>query len=64
MGGAESICLGDHYGRLCKAKDTRMDNYLECLECDPWKCKFAISFGYVYLCDNPLRVYISKNFKT
>ncbi len=49
---------------LCKAKDILMDNYLECLEPKPVACKFAHSFGEVYLCRCPLRVYLMKTLGT
>jgi len=49
--------------KLCKAKDIGVDSLLECLEKNPLKCQFATSYGYSYLCQCPLRVYIAKNLR-
>jgi hypothetical protein len=53
-------CAKKGFGHLCKAKDIGVEKYLACLEEDPSACSFALSFGYSYLCQCPLRVYLSK----
>ena len=56
-------CVESGFENLCKAKDFGLDDYLECLEEDPQKCKFALSFGNGYFCQCPLRVYLAKKLK-
>ncbi len=56
-------CADSGFEILCKAKDFGVDNYLECLESDPQKCSFTLSFGYEYLCQCPLRVYLAKRLE-
>jgi hypothetical protein len=53
-------CAESGFECLCSAKDFGLESYLECLERDPWSCKFALSFGGAYLCRCPLRVYLAK----
>ncbi len=53
-------CADSGFETLCKAKDFGLDNYLDCLEPNPHKCKFALSFGNGHLCQCPLRIYLSK----
>ena len=56
-------CAENGFEHLCRAKDFGLETYLECLEEDPWECSFALSFGYGYLCQCPLRVYLAKKLK-
>ena len=56
-------CVESGFENLCKAKDFGLDDYLECLEEDPHKCKFALPFGNGYFCQCPLRVYLAKKLK-
>ena len=56
-------CYKSGFNDLCKARDFGIENYLECLEDDPMKCKFAISHGTLFLCKCPLRYYLEKNRK-
>jgi len=53
-------CCEGGFANVCKAKDIGIESFLECLEENPQTCKFALSFGYSYLCQCPLRVYIAK----
>ena len=53
-------CADSGFERLCKARDFGLDSFLECLEDSPSRCTFALSFGRSYLCQCPLRVYLSK----
>lgn len=53
-------CVDSGFEFLCKAKDHGMSSYLDCLENEPSKCTFALSFGYGHLCQCPLRAYIAK----
>ena len=56
-------CADSGFEILCKAKDIGLDNYLDCLESDPQKCNFVLSFGDGYMCQCPVRVYLAKKLK-
>ncbi len=56
-------CAESGFASLCKAVDIGLNKLLECHEETPQDCPFAISFGYSYLCQCPLRVYIAKTLK-
>ncbi len=56
-------CAEHGFEKLCRAKDFGVENYLDCLEKNPYECPFALSFGYGYLCQCPLRVYLAKKIK-
>lgn len=56
-------CYKSGFEILCKGKDIGLETFLECLEKNPDKCKFSLSYGKVYLCKCPLRVYIAKELK-
>jgi hypothetical protein len=56
-------CYKSGFENLCKATDIGLESYLRCLEEDSYACKFSLSFGNAYLCQCPLRVYISKKLK-
>ena len=56
-------CYKSGFQKLCRAKDIGIESFLECLEKDPKKCKFSLSFGLIHLCQCPLRVYIAKKLK-
>jgi hypothetical protein len=56
-------CADSGFERLCKANDFGLEGYLDCLEDKPVNCPFAISFGYGYLCQCPLRLYLCKKLK-
>ena len=57
------ICYKSGFKKLCKAKDIGLEEFLECLEENPWECVFSLSFGYSHLCRCPLRIYIAKKLK-
>ena len=54
-------CMKAGYQDVCKAKDIGLDNYLKCLEPEPWECEFATQCRSSVLCKCPLRVYLTKN---
>ena len=56
-------CYKSGVKMLCKARDFGIENYLECLEEKPHECKFAMSFGTLFICKCPLRYYLVKNYK-
>jgi len=56
-------CAEKGFEYLCNARDFGVENYLDCLEKDPSACSFALSFGSGYVCQCPLRVYLSKKLK-
>ena len=53
-------CAQSGFERLCKARDIGLKSLLDCLEENPATCKFALSFGYGYFCQCPIRVYLAK----
>jgi len=48
---------------LCKARDSGLENYLECIDHNRYTCKFIVRFGDGYFCYCPLRVYLKKKLK-
>ena len=56
-------CAESGFEILCKARDFGLDSYLECLESNSQNCSFALSFGAIYFCQCPLRVYLGKKLK-
>jgi hypothetical protein len=56
-------CAENGFERLCNARDFGLENYLDCLEENPSACSFALSFGNGFLCQCPLRVYLSRKLK-
>ncbi len=56
-------CYKQGFETLCKAKDVGLELYLECLEERPYDCPLSVSFGGLYYCRCPLRIYIAKNLK-
>ena len=57
-------CIASDLLSLCEAQDIGADLMLECLEENPDECEFSFAFyGYSYLCECPMRVYISKILK-
>jgi len=56
-------CYKSGFENLCKARDFGAERYLECLKKEPRECKFAVPFGYGFLCKCPLRIYIATKLK-
>ncbi len=56
-------CYKQGFKTLCKAKDVGLESLLECLEEHSYECPLSVSFGGLYYCSCPLRVYIAKNLK-
>ena len=56
-------CYKSGFEKLCEARDTGMEGYIDCLEKTLQKCVFALPFGYGYFCCCPLRIYIAKELK-
>jgi hypothetical protein len=56
-------CCKQGFENLCKAQDTGLETFLECLEQRPDDCPFSLSFGGMFLCECPLRVYMAKELK-
>ena len=54
-------CYRSGFEKLCRARDTGIESYLECLEQNPSDCTFAVAFGSSFYCKCPIRVYLSKN---
>ncbi len=56
----DSECYKSALKSLCRARDIGLETFVECLEEDPHKCKFSVSFGDSYFCKSPLRVHVAK----
>ena len=65
MGGIEChkdfTCYKSGFEDLCKAQDIGLESYIECLEKHPFECKFSLSYGGLYYCSCPMRIYIARN---
>ena len=48
------------FEKLCKAKDSELDSYVECLEEGFVTCEFRVLFGSRAFCKCPVRVHIAK----
>ena len=55
------VCVRSGFDVLCKSRTIGAHNYLECLEDNPQRCRFAVGCGATHLCTCPMRLYISKN---
>jgi len=53
-------CCKSGFENLCKATDIGLRSFLECLEENPLDCPFAVSFGFSYFCQCPLRIYLKR----
>jgi hypothetical protein len=53
-------CADSGFEKLCKARDFGVQSYLDCLDENSDECPFALPFGDGYLCQCPLRVFLSK----
>ena len=53
------LCVKRGLEDLCRARDTRLETYLECLE-EGETCPFSIPFGHGFLCKCPVRMYIKR----
>jgi hypothetical protein len=57
------LCCKRDFEDLCKAEDIGLETFLKCLDEDPRSCPVSVPFGYGYLCECPLRMYICKKLK-
>ena len=55
------ICLESGFENLNKIKFIADGERIECLGENPLRCKFALCYGSLTLCQCPLRNYIAKN---
>ena len=53
------LCVKRGVEALCRARDTRLETYLECLE-DDHTCVLSVPFGNGFLCKCPVRMYIKR----
>lgn len=56
------ICYESGFENLSKIKIIADGERIECLGENPLRCKFALCYGSLTLCQCPLRNYIAKNF--
>lgn len=56
-------CAESGFEVLGRARRFGLEEYLECLESDPPKCKFASRFLGTYRCKCPVRAYVFENLK-
>jgi hypothetical protein len=57
------ICYKSGFKILCKADDMGLESFIACLGSDSSGCKFSISYGGLFFCRCPIRVYVAKIFK-
>ena len=55
-------CYKSGFEDMCKVRDFRDENLIECLGEDAESCKLSFHFGIASICKCPLRRYIAKNF--
>ena len=53
-------CTRKESEQLCNAGKMGVDGLLYCLEDNPMLCKFALPFGFTYVCRCPLRGIIAR----
>ncbi len=53
-------CARNGFETLCEAKDCGVAGLIYCLEDNPMLCKFALPFGFTYVCRCPLRAIIAR----
>jgi len=51
------------FDKLCKARDSGLEGYVDCLEEKTTLCEFKVPFGSGVFCRCPLRVYITKTLR-
>lgn len=57
-------CIKADMKVLCEARDVGIESMLECLDENPDECQFSFAFyGYAYLCQCPIRVYLVKELQ-
>ena len=56
-------CCTEGLENLCKAIDVGLESHIECLEQNSFECPFTVTFGGLYYCRCPLRIYIAKKLK-
>lgn len=57
-------CIAADMNLFCEARDVGIESMLECLDENPDECQFSFAFyGYAYLCQCPIRVYLAKEMR-
>jgi hypothetical protein len=56
------ICYKSGFKILCKTEDMGLESFIACLGPDPSGCKLSISYGGLFFCQCPIRVYVAKHF--
>ena len=56
-------CVKSGFERLCEAEDYGLEGYVKCNHGNPAPCAFSLSFGRLYFCRCPLRVFLSRDLK-
>ncbi len=59
----EFKCCSNEFTNVCRAKDIGIKSFLVCMEDQPQKCNFSLTFADIFFCKCPIRVYISKKLK-
>ena len=57
------MCYKSGFKVLCKAEDMGLKSFIACLGPDPSECTCSISYGGLFFCQCPIRVYVAKHFK-
>jgi hypothetical protein len=50
-------------GIPCKTKDMGLESFFECLEKNPYTCRYHLHFGDSFLCRCPVRISIAKELQ-
>jgi hypothetical protein len=53
-------CYKSRFKDICEAKNIGMEDFIDCHDKTPTKCRYAMSFGDAYFCHCPLRNYLAR----
>jgi hypothetical protein len=51
------------FGIPCQTNDMGLESFFECLEKNPYTCRYHLHFGGLLLCRCPVRISIAKELK-
>ena len=60
--GHDFKCYNSGFSDVCKVKNNGTEEFLQCLD-DSRDCGFSLSFGKIYHCLCPVRIYIASELK-
>jgi len=53
-------CCKSRFKDICEAKNIGMEDFIDCNDKTPTRCRYAMSFGDAYFCHCPLRNYLAR----